>query len=156
MNLVIVNTEPRLHELPNVHAKFDPDTRVVTQEGHQAFRLLPGENNVPSEYWAIVKSNPGVRIALATGSIRNTGEGTASVTLASLDKISASAAMTHIGNCENVQVLSDWKANTQNIALRKAIEERVLELIASADGSAPAPQVDGDNVDPVIEAALED
>ncbi len=152
MNIVILNKKPRLVELPNVPPKVSKNGKVE-REGFTAYRLLPGENDVPSEYWDLVKGNPGVKILLATEIIKNKGEGKAKTLLAGLDNLSGDVALKHVGNCENIQVLNDWKSGTENLGLRKAIDERVLELIANQTGDAPS---DAENVEPVIPATLDE
>lgn len=161
-NLVIRNTEPRQYELPNVKPEHTKAGKLKSA-GFVAYRLLPGENDVPEELWNAVKGNPGVKIAIACKTLVNMGEGKAKSILAGLDNLSPDIALRHIGNCENVKLLNEWRGNTENLGLRKAIEERVLELVANADGDAtPADTGAGatleseDGVDAVVEAALED
>ena len=127
-NLVIENTEPRLVELPDVEPKGD-------NAGYTAYKLSPGENDVPSEYWDAIVSNPGVKICLAVGTIKNNGEGKATSILADLSKIPQQAALRHIGRCDKVALLTQWARGTEGRGLLKAIEERKLELIASQDGA---------------------
>ena len=142
MNLVIKNTRPTLITLPAVMPTLDADGELV-DEGFVGMPLLPGENDVPEAYWAKVVKNPSIRIWVACEYLVNKGEGRASTMLASLDKLQGDVAKRHIGNCTNMQVLSDWNANTESRVLRKLIEERKLELIAKADGSV-AGEVHGD------------
>ncbi len=152
-NLVIENTEPRLVELPPIAPTVK--NGKVTKAGFSSHKLLPGENNVPEEYWKTLVKNPGVKILLACKTLRNKGEGVATSILAGLDKLAPDVAQRHIGNCENVQVLNDWKRNTESVPLRRAIEERVLELVAGVDGAAPETP-SGDAVEPTVDAKLTD
>ncbi len=158
-NLVILNTEPRQYELPNVQPKANKAGKV-TSPGFVAYKLLPGENDVPEDLWDAVKGNPGVKIAIACRTLVNKGEGNAKSILAGLDNLAPDTALRHIGNTENVKLLNEWRGNTENLGLRKAIEERVLELVANADGDATpdagATIESDDAVDAVVEAALED
>lgn len=155
MNLVIKNHAKTLIELPDVPVKTDKNGKV-TREGYIAYRLLPGENDVPGAYWDIVKSNPGVKIFLAAGKIENTGEGKARSILAGLDKLAPDTAIRHVGACENLAVLKDWRSNTESIGMRKLIDERMLEIVHSQTGapaeSAPVPT---EPIVPVIEATIE-
>lgn len=155
MNIVIKNHAKTLVELPDVPVKIDKNGKVL-REGFIAYRLLPGENDVPSEYWDLIKGNPGVKIFLAANKIENMGEGTARSILAGLDKLAPDAAIRHVGACENLDVLKDWRKNTDNIGMRKLIEERMLELVHGQTGepAAPAP-VPTEPVVPVIEATIE-
>lgn len=152
-NLIIENTGPRLVELPNVYPKTDKAGKV-TAPGFHAQKLIPGENDVDAAYWDAVKGNPGVKILLACGDLKNRGEGKARSILADLDKLSPEVALRHIGNCENVTVLQEWKAATQNLSLRKTIEERVLELIHGQTGEAES-GAPGDNVEPVTNVTID-
>jgi hypothetical protein len=137
-NLVIVVTEPRGVELPNVAPKVSKEGKV-TAPGFHAQKLLPGENDVDSAYWNKVKGNPAVKQWLAVKLLKNNGEGKARSIIASLDNLAPDVALRHIGNCENVGLLNDWKAGTKGAGLRKAIEERILEVVASQTGDADVP-----------------
>lgn len=136
-NLVIEVTEPRAVELPNMRPVTDKKTGKVKAPGFRAMQLLPGENDVPSEYWDKIKSNPAVKQWLAVKLLKNLGEGIAKSIIASLDNLAPDVAMRHIGKCENVAILNEWKAGAKGRALRKAISERILEVVASQTGDAP-------------------
>jgi len=156
MNLVIRNTEPRLVELPAIPPVVTKAGKV-TREGFVAFRLKPGENDVPSEYWELVVKHKAVKIWLACKTLVNEGEGTAKSLVNNLDALGPEAALKHIGNCENVSVLNDWKAGTQTLGYKRAIDERIAELIAGQTGEvANAPAPSADSVDAVVEAELTD
>ena len=153
-NLVIRNTEPRLVELPSVQPKVDGKGKVL-EDGYTGYRLAPGENDVPSGYWERITHHKGVKMLLACKTLVNEGEGKARSLVNNLDELSPDTALKHVGNCENVAVLNDWKAGTQTLGYRQAIDERIAELIAGQTGaavSAPA----SDAVDPVVEAELTD
>jgi hypothetical protein len=156
-NLVIRNNEPRLVELPEVAPKIGK-TGKVTAPGYMPAKLLPGENDLESDNWDAVKGNPAIKIWLATRTIENMGPGKARSILAGLDKLAPGVAARHIGNCENVVVLNEWKGSTENLDLLRSIDERILELVHSQDGAAVAPTSNPNEavVDPVVEAALED
>ncbi len=142
MNIVIQNNAQALIELPPVDAVANDDGSVT--DGYIAYRLLPGENNVPSAYWDKIKSNKAVRIYLASDVPKgngarylvNKGEGEAKQTLDGLDNISEDSAVKHISKCESTHMLSQWAEGTEKRGLLKAIDERKLELVASQTGSA--------------------
>ncbi len=144
-NLVIRNTQPRLVQLPPV------------QPGYSSYRLSPGENDVPSEYWAVVTKNRAVKGFLAAKILENLGEGKAQALINNLDKLHPSDALKHISKCENVKLLNDWKKGTESIGLRTAFEERIGELIASQTGTTVSPETSSaDKVEAVVEAELTD
>ncbi|MDP6424352.1 MAG: hypothetical protein QGG14_06385 [Planctomycetota bacterium] len=152
---MIVNNQPRLVELPPVLPVLDDDGEVV-EEGFTAYRLAPGENEVPEACWAKVVKNKAVKIWLAAGVIANTGEGTAKQLVNNLDAISQADALRHIANAENTALLNDWKRGTESLGLRTAIDERLAELVASQTGDAKTAVPNSpDGVEPVIEATLE-
>ena len=153
-NLVIKNHTKTLVELPDVPPKTDKAGKV-TREGYIAYRLLPGESDVPAAYWDLVKGNPGVKIFLAAGKISNAGEGKAQSILAGLDKLGGDAALKHVGKCENMEVLRGWRDGTESIGLRKLIDERMLEVVASQTGEPAAPaSPTTEPVIPVVPATL--
>jgi hypothetical protein len=154
-NLVIRNTEPRLVELPSVEPIVD-DEGNVTRDGYIPYRLVPGENDVPKAYWDIVKSNPAVKLYLATGTLVNAGEGKAASLVNNLDSLPPNVALKHIGNCENIAVLNDWKAGTTQLGYKKAIEERIAEIVAGQTGDAVPSAPSADAVDPFTDAEIED
>ena len=137
MNLVIVVTKPQGVELPSVEAK-QKGQRV--EPGYHPQKLIPGENDVDSDYWDKIKGNPAVKMWLACKILVNQGEGKAKPLIASLDTMSPDVALRHIGNCESVEILNDWKAKTSNPALSKAIVVRIQELVAKQDGAAESAQ----------------
>lgn len=155
-NLVIVNTEPRLVELPDVLVKLDKRGDKVIRPGYTGQKLLPGENDVGADYWDLIKGNPGVKILLACKTLVNNGEGEAKSILAGLDNLAPDVALRHIGKCENVKVLNEWKSGTESLQLRKHIEERVLELVHGQTGESETTPAADAPVDPVVEAKLEE
>ncbi len=142
-------TEPRGVELPNVLPTVDKKTGKTTAPGFNALKLLPGENDVPLAYWDKVKGNGAVKQWLATHLLKNNGEGVAKSIIASLDNLAPDVALRHIGKCENVKLLNDWKAGTKGRALRKTISERILEVVASQTGDAPSDTVPAPEAPPV-------
>lgn len=154
INLVIRVTEPRLVELPNVQPKLDTDGNVL-EDGYVGYRLKPGENDVPSAYWDRITHHKGVKILLACKTLVNEGPGKAKSLVNNLDELAPDTALKHIGNCENVAVLNDWKAGTQTLGYKQAIDERIGELVAGQTGEA-AGASHTDTVDPVVEAELTD
>lgn len=135
-NLIIEVTEPRAVELPSVPPTVSKAGNV-TAPGFHPQQLLPGENDVDSAYWDKVKGNTAVKQWLAVRLLKNRGEGKATSIIASLDNLAPDTALRHIGKCENVKLLNEWKASTKGRALRKAISERILEVVASQTGDAP-------------------
>lgn len=133
-NLVILVKGAQGIELPSVEPKGKAGK--ITEPGFHPQKLVPGENDVDSAYWDKVKSNPAVKMWLACELLVNKGEGKAKPLIESLDKLSPEVALRHIGRCETISVLNSWKESTDNPAYRKAIGERVQELVASQTGEA--------------------
>lgn len=170
MNIIINNTEPRLIELPSVAPKVATGKEIVkdavldskgvmvqpTQymepgtllsDGYDLKQLLPGENDVDSDYWAIVCKNKGVKIMLAAGYLENHGEGKAASLVADIDKVDVGTAKKMILECANIGVLTRWAEGTDNRGLRKLIGERKDELIDQADGRVKVRGPKNPNVD---------
>jgi hypothetical protein len=149
MNLVIVNTRPTLVELPDVKTQIDDDDGNLLAEGWNPQRLLPGENNVSADYWDAVKGNPGVKVLLAAGYLRNQGQGVARAILDTLDSLPMDEAKKQIGKCIDMALLTKWGDTTKRDPLKRLITERKQELVANADGS-PVRDSDADDEEPVF------
>lgn len=144
-NIVIENTRPTQITLPpHIQRKGQQKGKVL----HDAQPLLPGENNVDADYWNFCKERKGVKPLIALKYLVNLGEGEAKELGASIDNLPDDQALAQIEKCDDIQILNDWKVNSQKPGIRRAIEERVQELVANADGGAP-PSGDGDQVTPV-------
>ena len=168
--IVVTNTRRSLVRLPMVPtllakgtevqtaAVLDADNRLVTpavlvpegtvlRVGYPFHKLIPGQNDVPREYWERVSSkNPAVKMWLACGYLL-VSEGKAETLVAALDTLDPHSARQHIAECTNMGVLIRWGEDAESPGLRKAIETRKNELIESADGrprgNAPYTQKDG-------------
>lgn len=163
MNIVILNTEARLIELPTIaprvatgkevvkDAVLDANGVMVTateymepgaliETGYDLRKLSPGQNDVDSDYWARVCKNPGVKILLAAGWLVNKGEGAAEQLVPDIDSMDLVGAKQMILDSDQMSALTAWAASTENLGLKKLIGERKAELVGSADGRVRGPK----------------
>ncbi len=164
MNIVILNTEARLIELPAVATKVATGKEVVKDavldaegvmvtptkymkigtliaEGHEPQQLSPGQNDVDDAYWEVIRHNKGVKILLAVGYLVNKGEGKAETLVADIETVDVSTAKRMITECSNIGVLTKWADSTDNRGLLVLIKERKAELISKADGRPAKPKL---------------
>ncbi len=156
MNLIIVNTQRCLIELPPIPAVVTDGTEMskepvfdnqgtlaakaeyrkageVLQEGCDCLKLKPGQNNVDKDYWERVCKSRAIKIWLAAGHLVNKGEGQATMLIVDINKLDIANAKERILECTNIGVLTGW-ADTAKPALKTLINARVDELIEAADG----------------------
>lgn len=128
-NLIIEVTEPRAVELPEWTV---PGTDVVL-----ATKLVPGENNVDERYWKFATKNPGVKIWLAAGVLKNKGEGEANELAAmGLDGVTVKEAQDKIASVKSLAILNQWKSTSTKKGILTALDNRIREIIKEQDGGA--------------------
>lgn len=136
--LIIKNKRASLVELPG---KPHPDTKKPhvywkTCEDLELIagkKLLPGENNVPPEYWEAIKGLRIVKMFQAAGILKKKGFGVAKSLGDGLDSLEKHEALLKIHKCSVVQVLNDWADKTKDDSLKKACKNRIEELIEDQD-----------------------
>lgn len=132
--LIIKNKRASLVELPG---RPHPDTKKQhaywkTCEDLELIsgkKLLPGENNVPPEYWEAIKTHRTVKMFQATGILEEKGKGIAKSYADGLDSLEKHEALMRIHKCSVIKVLNDWANKTTNDSLKKACKKRIEEII---------------------------
>ncbi len=134
-NLVIVNNEARLLELPAVAPTVD-DGGNVTDAGFPAQKLGPGENDVDATYWGLVKGNKAVDMWLKCRILSSKGKGKAVPLLKQgLDRLNPQAISHHIAACSDISTLNEWKELSDRPDVKQQIDARIGEIMrAPAEG----------------------
>lgn len=91
-------------------------------------RLLPGENDVPDDAWAHVRTNKVVKMYVEKGYLKNSGEGEAVPLTSGLDSLPFDEAKKQIAKCTSLDTLGQWKDNTPNSQLKRALEARMKDV----------------------------
>ena len=107
---------------------------TLLADGYDQKQLIPGQNDVDSDYWELVCKNKGVRIWLACGYLVNRGEGSAVRLVSDIDSVDTATAKLMIVECRTMSALTAWGEGTESLGLKKLIAERKSELVSQADG----------------------
>lgn len=121
--VVIENKRASLIELPG----------VVNDEGvplEAGIKLLPGENTVDAKEWDRVKSHCVVKMYCSSevGYLKVLEKEVGKSLSEGLDALSKKDAIAQIEKCESPEIISDWKASTENEFYAAHCATRIKEL----------------------------
>jgi len=127
--IVINVTRPSALRLPNRKDFREPHLRG-------GVRLLPGENDVNADYWDSVKTNGTVKKWLAVGLIENKGKGKAQPITESLASVKVENFGKYLKAEASVPTLMKYRDHDELVTAKKAIADRIKEIVDSQDGEA--------------------
>jgi len=120
-NLVITVTKPCGVVLPEVSVGSPEERRGLT--------LLPGENSVSPAYWDQVKKNPGVRVYLSSGVVRNDGAGVAVPMTTDISKMNVDEANKILGAISDIDRLREIKKSDKRKSIGAFCDDRIEKIL---------------------------
>lgn len=125
----------------NVVIKNHRRTAIILS--NPSFKLLPGENDVPSEVWDSNKKSRSVEMWLEAGYLVDCTDLTKARPLAVDTNITSVPDMLrNIQKCNRVELLAEWGSVDDRTEVRKAIMSRIDDLKLDKEKSIPKVVVD--------------
>ncbi len=123
INLVIEVIRSSGIQLPPVKGLEKPEER-------DGLMLLPGQNDVSKEYWDVALKNPGVKVGLRAGHLKNLGPGQAVPLVTDWNALPlrrAEEILNQIDDLETIQKIKSEAKKKQLISLCEARADKILE-----------------------------
>lgn len=109
-------------QLPPVEGLENPEER-------DGLMLLPGQNDVSKKCWDAVKENPGIRIFLRAGYLKNTGEGKAVPIVTDWNKLAPRRAEEILEQIEDIEKIQAIKSEAKKKTLISLCEKRIDDIM---------------------------